>query len=97
VLIGELQMHRVTRLVSVTLLLLVSWAHAMQTAQKDGKLTVNQRVVDIRDWGVDCSGTLDATAILNNHSGEAAAGFDGKELQIPPGCITALARQALDG
>ena len=45
--------------------------------------------IDVRDWGVDCTGTNDAAAILNSHT-NVQDGISGQTITIPPGCILKL-------
>jgi len=46
-------------------------------------------VADVRDWGVDCTGATDPTAILNSHTG-VQDGIAGQHIIIPAGCILKL-------
>ena len=45
--------------------------------------------IDIRDWGVDCSGATDPTAILNSHT-NVQDGIAGQHIIIPSGCLLKL-------
>src|SRR5579862_1083987 len=45
--------------------------------------------IDVRDWGVDCTGTKDAAAILNSHT-NVQDGITGQRISIPNGCIIKL-------
>src|SRR5579864_8984845 len=46
-------------------------------------------VADVRDWGVDCTGATDPTAILNAHT-NVQDGIAGQHIKIPPGCVLKL-------
>jgi hypothetical protein len=45
--------------------------------------------IDVRDWGVDCTGTDDAAAILNSHT-NVQDGISGQTIVIPTGCVLNL-------
>src|SRR6476660_518265 len=45
--------------------------------------------IDVRDCGVDSTGTNDAAAILNSHT-NVKDGISGQTITIPPGCILNL-------
>jgi len=45
--------------------------------------------IDVRDWGVDCTGTRDAAAVLNSHT-NVQNGISGQRISIPTGCIIKL-------
>ena len=45
--------------------------------------------IDVRDWGVDCTGINDAAAILNSHT-NVQDGIKGQHIVIPNGCILTL-------
>lgn len=45
--------------------------------------------IDVRDWGVDCTGTKDAAANLNSHT-NVQDGISGQHISIPSGCILKL-------
>jgi hypothetical protein len=45
--------------------------------------------IDVRDWGVDCTGKDDAAAILNSHT-NVQDGISGHTIVIPTGCVLNL-------
>src|SRR5437660_1672782 len=46
-----------------------------------------QRVTDVRDLGIDCTGTTDSTSALNTIFANGAANVDGHEFILPFGCV----------
>ena len=45
--------------------------------------------IDLRDWGVDCTGTNDATSIVNSYT-NVQDNIEGQHILIPAGCIVSL-------
>jgi hypothetical protein len=95
---AAMQAQRRIDLTDVRRVLQLAHAH-LPTAARDGAVSSGgtgqlgvfrvKPSIDVRDWGVDCTGINDAAAILNSHT-NVQDGISGQRITIPNGCIIKL-------